>query len=338
MPVAGSAKRRDTRLSGLEHNGVIDGLLLLAGLAILIKSADFLVAGSSSVAARFGISSLTIGLTIVSFGTSLPEMMVTMVSGLRQNADLAIANVIGSNIANVLLVLGIAALVRPLPVKNSTVVSEIPFSLTAALLVGFLANAALFSPLPELSISRLDGGILLSFFLLFMLYVFRTSRRRAPEPDEAGEVLGKSRAAVYVGIGIVGLYFGGGWVVDGAVGIAGSLGVDDALVGLTLIAVGTSSPELVASAVAAYRNQADIAVGNVVGSNIFNLLWVLGFTSTFVELPFEVISNTDLVMVIVSSALIIVALAVSRSSTILRSHGLVFVSLYAAYLVYVVGR
>ena len=315
-----------------------DALLLIAGLVLLIKSADFLVAGASSAAARLGISPLVIGLTIVSFGTSLPEMLVTMVSGLRHNADLAIANVIGSNIANVLLVLGVAAIVRPLTVRDSTVVSEIPFSLAAALLVGFLANAALFSHLPELSISRLDGGILLFFFVLFMLYVYKMSRENAG--DTAGESvgLGTVRASAYILTGVVGLYFSGGWVVDGAIGIAQWIGVDDALIGLTIVAVGTSSPELVASAVAAYRQHPDIAVGNVVGSNIFNLLWVLGLTSSFVELPFEVINNTDLVMVIASSSLILVALALSRNNTILRSHGLVFVSLYAAYLVYVIGR
>jgi cation:H+ antiporter len=315
-----------------------DMLVLLAGLVLLIKSADFLVIGASSIAARLGISSLVIGLTIVSFGTSLPEMLVTMVSGLRHNADLAIANVIGSNIANVLLVLGVAAIVRPLPVHDSTVVSEIPFSLTAALLVGFLANAALFSSSHELSISRLDGGMLLFFFLMFMLYVYKISREKAAGAKEASPEVGTLRAAVYIVAGAVGLYFGGGWVVDSAIGIAQWLGVDDALIGLTIVAVGTSSPELVASAVAAYRNQSDIAVGNIVGSNIFNLLWVLGLTASIVELPFEVISNTDLVMVIASSSLIIIALAISRNNTIMRSHGFLFVSLYAGYLVYVVGR
>jgi cation:H+ antiporter len=315
-----------------------DALVLLAGLVVLIKSADFLVAGASSIAGRLGISSLVIGLTIVSFGTSMPEMLVTMVSGLRHNADLAIANVIGSNIANVLLVLGVAAIVRPLTVHDSTVVSEIPFSLTAALLVGFLANAALFSSMPELSISRLDGGILLFFFVLFMLYVFKISREKGEGGWDESVDLGTGRSLAYIALGIVGLYFGGGWVVDGAVGISLWLGVDDALIGLTIIAVGTSSPELVASAVAAYRNQSDIAVGNVVGSNIFNLLWVLGITSSLVELPFEVISNTDLMMVIASSSLIIIALAISKNNTVQRTHGIVFVSLYAAYVAYVVAR
>jgi cation:H+ antiporter len=317
---------------------VFDALVLLLGLIVLIKSADFLVVGASAVAGRLGISSLVIGLTIVSFGTSMPEMLVTFVSGMRHNADLAIANVIGSNIANVLLILGVAAIVRPLTVRDSTVVSEIPFSLTAALLVGFLANAALFSSIPELSISKLDGGILLFFFALFMLYVYKISREKETGFEKPDIDLGTLRASVYIVAGIVGLYFAGGWVVDGAVGIAGQLGVDDALIGLTIVAIGTSSPELVASAVAAYRRQSDIAVGNVVGSNIFNLLWVLGLTSSVVELPFEIISNTDLVMVIASSTLIIVALAIGRNNTIARLHGVLFVSLYAAYLVYVIGR
>lgn len=317
---------------------MIDALLLIGGLALLIKSADLLVSGASAIAARLGISAFVIGLTVVSFGTSLPEMLVTLVSGLRHNPDLAIANIIGSNIANVLLVLGIAAIIRPLPVKDSTVVSEIPFSLTAALLVGFLANAALFSSTPELSISRLDGGILLFFFALFMLYVYKISRESVHLELDAPAELSTAKSAVYIGLGVAGLYLGGGWVVDGAIGIAQLLHVDDAMIGLTIVAIGTSSPEIFASAVAAYRNQTDIAVANVVGSNIFNILWVLGITSSLVELPFEVVNNTDLVMVICSSALIILALVASRNNSVLRSHGVLFIILYAAYLYYVTTR
>jgi len=317
---------------------VIDGLLLVVGLVFLIKAADLLVKGASLIAARLGISPLVVGLTVVSFGTSMPEMLVTLTAGLQHNADLAIANIVGSNVFNVLVVLGVAAIIRPLPVRNSTIVSEIPFSLTAALLVGFLANAALFTDHHELSISRLDGGILLFFFLLFMIYIFKSSRR---DENAAQQVVadGKlSRAMFQIALGIVGLYFGGQWVVSGAVGFAQTWGVDDALIGLTIVAIGTSAPELVASAVAAYRNETDIAVGNVVGSNIFNLLWILGLTSSIVELPFEVINNTDLVMVIVSSALIILAMVSSRRYTVLRSHGILFVCLYVAYLFYVVQR
>jgi len=215
----------------------------------------------------------------------------------------------------------------------------VPFSLTAALLVGFLANAALFTPHPELSISRVDGFILLFFFLLFMLYVYKVSRETPPEdmPPPPRTVSGV-RATLMVLGSIVLLYFGGSWVVDGAVGIATAWGVDDTLIGLTIVAIGTSSPEVVASAVAAHRGQADLAVGNVVGSNIFNLLWVLGFTSAVVELPFEVISNTDLIMVIASSTLVILALVSSRNRTIMRYHGVLFILLYGAYVLYAVRR
>jgi len=317
---------------------MIDGLLLLLGLVVLIKGAGLLVEGASVMASRYGISGLVIGLTVVSFGTSMPELLVSLTSGLKNNPDLAIANVIGSNIANVLLVLGIAAIVRPLPVRNSTVVSEIPFSLTAALLVGFLANAHLFSDDIELSISRLDGGILLFFFLLFMLYVYKVSTSKESPVSPAKAEGTPRRALIYVLLGAAGLYFGGQWVVDGAVGLALQWGINDALIGLTIVAIGTSSPELVASAVAAYRNKTDIAVGNVVGSNIFNLLWVLGFTSSIVELPFEVVSNTDLLVVIGSSAMIILALVSSRKNTVNRVHGIMFVAVYIAYLAYVVQR
>jgi cation:H+ antiporter len=313
---------------------------LLGGLLALLAGADFLVRGSSAIALRLGVSQLVIGLTIVSFGTSMPELLVSFISGVQGKPDLAIGNILGSNIANVLLVLGIAAAIRPLPVQESTVVSEIPFSLTAALLLGFLANAALFSSSQELSISRLDGAILLGFFFLFMLYVYsithdRLIHRRDEDQLDSIPVV---RASIYVAIGVVGLYFGGDWVVRGAVGMAQAWGVDDALIGLTIVAVGTSSPELFASAVAAYRGQADIAVGNVVGSNIFNLLWVLGLTSSVVELPFEVVNNSDIVMVIASSTLIILALVTSGTNTILRTHGVLFVGTYGAYLYYLIQR
>ena len=317
---------------------MIDGLLLIVGLVLLTAAADFLVKGASLVASRFGVAPLIIGLTVVSFGTSMPELLVTLTAGLQHNSDLAIANIVGSNIANVLLILGVAAIIRPLPVRNSTIVSEIPFSLIAALLVGFLANAALFSSIQTLSISQLDGGILLFFFFLFMLYIFKTSREgvsSTPEVDTTGKI---KLAAFQIAIGVVGLYFGGQWVTAGAVGLAQAWAIDDALIGLTVVAVGTSAPELAASAVAAYRNQTDIAVGNVVGSNIFNLLWVLGFTSSIVELPFEVITNIDLLMVIISSTLIIVAMVSSRRYAVLRSHGILFICLYAFYLYYIVQR
>jgi cation:H+ antiporter len=317
---------------------MIDAITLLAGLAVLVKSADLLVKGAVAVAARWDVPPLVVGLTIVSFGTSMPELVVTMVSGLRNNSDLAIASILGSNVANVLLILGVAAIIRPLPVRDSTVESEIPFSLAAALLVGFLANAHLFASYPELSLSRLDGAILLFFFFLFMLYTYKISREGKSADSASGSVMPGRTAATLIGAGVIGLYFGGQWTVDGAVDIASRLGIDDAVVGLTVIAIGTSAPELVASAVAAYRNEPDIAVGNVVGSNIFNLLWILGLTSSVVELPFQVVSNADIVIVIASSSLLILALVVSRKNTVMRHHGVFFLLLYAAYLLFAAIR
>lgn len=312
--------------------------MTVAGLVLLITAADFLVRGGSSLASRFGVSPLVIGLTVVSFGTSMPEMFVSVTSGIRGSADLAIANVLGSNIFNVLVVLGVAAIICPLPVQNSTVQMEIPFSVTSAILLGFLANAALFSSKPELSISRLDGGILLFFFALFMLYIYSTSRADADATAPVASDGSLARSIALILIGVAGLFLGGQWVVDGAVGLARGWGVDDALIGLTIVAIGTSLPELTASAVAAYRREADIAVGNVVGSNIFNILWILGLTAGITELPFDVISNLDITMVVVSSMLVLLAVATSRSATITRGYGVVFVGLYLAYLAYVIQR
>lgn len=314
-------------------------LLLALGFVFLLKGADLLVTGATDIALKFKISDLVIGLTIVSFGTSLPEVIVCAVASLNGHAELAIANVLGSNIANVLLVLGVAAMIRALPVNDATVLSEIPFSLTAALLVGFLANVTLFSTTTDLSISRLDGAILLFFFALFMLYVYKvTKARSAPRESEEIRPVALPRSLLLLALGMLGLYLGGRWVVDGAIVIARGWGLSESLIGLTVVAIGTSLPELMASAVAAYRGKTDIAVGNVVGSNIFNLLWVLAISALISELPFNLTSNTDLVIVIVTSTLIIVAMAVGRKSVINRGHGVAFVLAYAAYLAFVIHR
>jgi cation:H+ antiporter len=319
-------------------NFMLDAGSVLLGLVLLIVAADFLVKGASSLAARFGVSALIIGLTVVSFGTSMPEMVVSVTSGMQGKADLAIANVLGSNIFNVLIVLGVAALIYPMRVQSSTVVSEIPFSLTAAVLLGFLANAALFSTKHELSISRLDGAILLLFFMMFMLYIYSISRTESGDAAQAPPDRSIARSIVFIVVGIAGLFVGGHWTVDGAVGLARTWGVNDAMIGLTIIAVGTSLPELVASAVAAYRKESDIAIGNVVGSNIFNLLWIVGLTASIKKLPFDTISNIDIVMVIVSTMMILLAIVASRSSSISRQWGFIFICTYITYLAYVVQR
>lgn len=314
-------------------------LLFLLGFVALVTGAVFLIDGARNIARKFHVSEMVVGLTIVSIGTSMPELVVSSVAGINGHADLAVANLLGSNIANVLLILGVAAMIRALPVTDATVLSEIPFSLTAALLVGFLANAALFTTSTELTISRIDGGILLFFFGLFLLYVYKISKDSAPPRDtEATRDVSLARPWLLVALGMFALYLGGQWVVGGAIKIASYMRYSESMIGLSIVAVGTSLPELFASAVAARRGNTDIAVGNVVGSNIFNMLWVLGFTAVASGLPFDVVSNTDLAMVIFATTLVILAVALGRKRTIARWHGIVFMLTYFGYLAFLLDR
>lgn len=318
---------------------VLEYILFLAGFVLLILAADWLVAGASSIAKKFNISDLIIGLTVVSFGTSAPELIINVISSSNGEADLAIGNIIGSNISNIMLILGVTAIIVNIPVQKNTIVSEIPFSLTAALLFGFLANARLMAdPSEQLMISRLDGYILLFFFLLFLFYIIYMAKQNQDIDSDDISNLKPSKATFLVIIGISGLFFGGQLVVDNAVDIAKSWGMSETFIGLTIVGVGTSLPELVTSAMAALRNNADIAVGNVVGSNIFNLLWILGITSVINPLPFSVASNSDILVIIFASALLILFMLIGKKYTIERWQGFLFILAYAAYIYYLIER
>ncbi|WP_421897336.1 calcium/sodium antiporter [Marinoscillum sp.] len=317
--------------------------LFLIGFVLLIKGADFLVEGASSLAKRNNIPELVIGLTIVSFGTSMPELIVNLLASFDGSSELAIGNILGSNIANVLLILGVAAMIRPLTIHKSIYFTEVPISLFATVMVGFLANANLFVDVKGLTLSRYDGGILLFFFALFMTYIYVVSKSKQSIQEEAASVetistLPKGRSIAYIVIGSLALFLGGKWVVDGAFEIALFFGLSETFIGLTVVAVGTSLPELVTSAVAARKGQSDMAVGNVVGSNIFNILWILGLSSVIRPLPFDIVSNSDILMVIASSTLLIVAIVLGRKASIGRLMGGIFVLTYVAYLAYLVMR
>ncbi|MEQ8580570.1 MAG: calcium/sodium antiporter [Marinoscillum sp.] len=317
--------------------------LFLIGFVLLIKGADFLVEGASSLAKRNNIPELVIGLTIVSFGTSMPELIVNLLASFDGSSELAIGNILGSNIANVLLILGVAAMIRPLTIHKSIYFTEVPISLFATVMVGFLANANLFVDVKGLTLSRYDGGILLFFFALFMTYIYVVSKSKQSLQEEADSLdtistLPKGRSIAYIVIGSLALFLGGKWVVDGAFEIALFFGLSETFIGLTVVAVGTSLPELVTSAVAAKKGQSDMAVGNVVGSNIFNILWILGLSSVIRPLPFDIVSNSDILMVIASSTLLIVAIVLGRKASIGRLMGGIFVLTYVAYLAYLVMR
>lgn len=314
-------------------------LILLFGFVILIKGADWLVDGASIVAKKLKISDLVIGLTVVAFGTSAPELVVSVFSSIGGNSDIAVANVVGSNIANIFLILGLSAIIFPLVVTKGTVWKEIPLSLLAISLVGIMASDFLIDGLPFSALTRIDGLILLSFFVIFMYYTFGLSQDNFDQ-NEISEKSNKNLLVAFSMIvgGLIGLVVGGKLVVDNAVMIAQSLGVSASLIGLTIVAVGTSLPELVTSIVAVYKKNCDIAVGNAVGSNIFNVFLVLGL-SAFIN-PLTIAENglIDIAMGILASLLLFVFMFVGKKRILQRWQGSLFVIMYVIYIVYLIYR
>jgi len=313
--------------------------LLIIGFVLLLKGADILVEGASSISRRFGLPDLVVGLTVVSIGSSAPELIVNLFASFRGSADLAVGNILGSNTANILLGLGVAALVHNLKVRRSTVWKEIPFSLLAVLVLAVLANGAFIGGSGPSAITRPDGLVLLAFFLVFLYYVYSLGAKARQTAEECDDGERSIRMALLMAAGGgVGLALGGKWVVDGAVEIGRSLGASEALMGLTVVAVGTSLPEIVTSAVAAHRKKADIAVGNVVGSNIFNIFWVLGVVSVIRPIHFSPALNMDILAVIIATTLLFVFLFVGKRHTLTRREGLGFILMYGVYLVYLIHR
>jgi len=316
-------------------------ILFFIGFALLIKGADWLVTGASALAFRFGVSALVVGLTIVAFGTSAPELVVSLLASINGSTDLAVANIIGSNIANILLILGISAIIYPLAVQKSTVWKELPFAFLAVLVLLVIANDQLLDGMSASVISRIDGLVLLAFFGIFLYYIFGTAFNSPSEKasgDEPATTFIPSRAALQIVGGMAGLVVGGKWIVDGAVSFASSFGVSEALIGLTIVAIGTSLPELATSAVAAYKKNVDIAVGNIVGSNIFNVFWILGASAIVTPLPFATTANVDLLVAVGATLLLFLALFVGRRHTVERWQGVLFVILYVAYITYLIIR
>jgi len=315
---------------------ILEIFLLILGLVLLIYGADKLVEGASSVAAKLGVSAFIIGLTVVAFGTSMPEMVVNIIASFSGNSGLAIGNVIGSNTINILVVVGITAIVRPLTVLGSTIRIEIPYSLLAAVVLFFLANDMLIDGAEASILSRVDGLILVTFLGLFLYYTYYSAKS-----DKYAPVAQVKDRKNYISIlmivgGILGLYFGGKLIVDSATEIARSLGVSDAIIGLTVVAVGTSLPELVTSVVAAYKGNADIAIGNVLGSNIFNIFMVLGISSVIRPLPFYPAANIDIMVAGLASIMLFAFALFGKGQKISRIEGSVFVIIYLVYLVYLV--
>lgn len=314
----------------------IELLLLLVGFAILIKGADFLVNGSSSVAKKFGISNIAIGLTVVAFGTSTPELVVSVISGFEGRNDASFGNIIGSNNFNLMFILGVAGLIYPLFVLRNTVKYEVPLSLLAAIILYTLVNDQLLFSSEVNMLSRIDSIILLVFFGGFMLYVVRTMKSDLGENNSV-KIYSTPIAVGMVALGLAMLVGGGTLVVDNAVAIANRYGLSEKLIGLTILAAGTSLPELATSAIAAYRKNTDIAIGNVVGSNIFNLFFILGITGLLNPMEFSTSMNFDLYALLAATVVLMVFMFTINKSKLDRWEAFILLAGYVSYTAYLIS-
>lgn len=317
---------------------------ILLGLAVLIAGAEGVVRGAASLAKKLKVSPLIIGLTVVSFGTSAPELTVNLVSAFEGSPDLAIGNVIGSSIANIFLVLGVSSLIIPLTVKASTVYKEIPFAMLAAAMVFVLANDTLIDGASSSVLSRIDGIVLISFMGIFMYYIYGLAideKRKQKQITEAGTETHKYDIPASLLLstgGIAGLVLGGHFFVEGAADLASRIGVSESLIGLTVVAVGTSLPELVTSIVAALKRHSDIAIGNAVGSNIFNAFFVLGTTSTITPLAFSPQLSVDMLFALVAMVLLFGFMFIGSRHKLTKFEGSFLVTGYIVYIIFLVVR
>ena len=319
---------------------IIDILILISGLALILLGANCLTDGSAAVAKRWGVSDLVIGLTIVAFGTSAPELVISTLSAINGSAEMAIGNVVGSNIFNILMIVGVTAMVLPIKVEKSIMTNEIPLVILSSLVMLFFANDILIDGDSENAISRIDGLILLLFFAIFMRYTFSIAKNGVATDESTGEVKTMSglKATLFILGGLAGLIYGGQLFVDGASGVARALGASESLIGLTLVAGGTSLPELATSVTAALKRNSGIAIGNVVGSNLFNIFFVLGCSSTITPLSMGGITNLDLGVMVGASLLFWLFGYFFKDRTFTRSEGAVMVLAYIGYTAFLISQ
>ncbi len=308
---------------------------ILVGFAALIFGANWLVTGASALAKKFKVSDLAIGLTIVAFGTSAPELVVNTVASYQGYADIVYGNIIGSNNFNLFIILGIAGLILPITVQSSTAWREIPLSLITALVLLVLAND--FFLKDNTIISRIDGGILFLSFVLFLYYVYRQMKT---EENKEVSYQEKSFLMIWtlIGLGLTGLVVGGHLVVDNSIQVATRLGVSQKIIGLTIIAAGTSLPELVTSIVAAFKKNSDIAIGNVIGSNIFNILFILSISSFIAPLPFNPAFNLDIMILTGGTLFLFLAMFTGKRKTLDRWEAGLLLGFFVFYTVYLVWK
>lgn len=311
-------------------------IFILLGFILLLKGADFLVDGSSALAAKMSISEIVIGLTIVAFGTSSPELLVNIFASLKDQPNVAFGNIVGSNIVNILLILGVSGIIYPIQIEKNTVWREIPFSLLAVFALFLMCNDMYFNN-TENFLSRGDGLVFLLFFIIFLTYSFGIPKVESRDKPEIKELSNLKIILLIVG-GLVGLIFGGKLVVENTVYLARRLMVSEKLIGLTIVSIGTSLPELLTSTVAAYKKKSDIAIGNIVGSNIFNIFFILGISAVIKPLPFQSVLNVDLIVLIMVSLILFLTMFTGKKHSLDRWEAGLLVLLYILYTVYLVIR
>lgn len=315
---------------------LIDILWIVAGLVMILVGSDWLVDGASGVARKYGISEFVIGMTIVGIGTSMPELVSSVISAVQGHGDMALGNVTGSNICNILLILGVTALISPIKYTRSNIRKDVPFAILVSLfLIVMLYNSfGLFGEMGTPGISRVDALYLLSIFAVFMIDSFRSAKNGTGEEVEVVKPMPMGKAVVFILLGLAGLVFGGRVFVDHTVSIAERFHVSEAFISITLMAVGTSLPELATCVVAAMKGKNQLALGNVIGSNIFNISLIIG-TSAVIS-PFEIqsISTVDMAMVMVAVVLLWLAAFTFKKKALDRVEGAIFLLAYVAYIAY----
>lgn len=320
--------------------GVWMYIWLVVGFVLLIKGADLFVEGSSSVAKIFKMPTVIIGLTIVAMGTSAPETSVSISAALQGANDIAVSNVVGSNFFNLLVVVGVCALLQPINITKSLIKRDYPYSIFATVLIlAFLVIGLFVSGQPQLT--RIDGIILLAAFVFYLVILIRFTLISIATGHKVDVEEVKTRSLpvsiIFIVIGLAGVIYGGDFVVNSATAIAQTFGMSNTLIGLTIVAVGTSLPELVTSIVAAKKGEADLALGNVIGSNIFNLLLVLGISSTVhtIEVKFDSIIDTSLLLIV---NVVVLAIVLKKKSSIGKGVGVFMILMYVVYTGYIIGR
>ncbi len=312
---------------------ILSILLIALGFALLIAGADLLVRGSASLALRLKVPDLVIGLTVVAFGTSTPELVVNVVSALRGTSAIAYGNVIGSNLFNILGILGICAIIYPLDVKKATTWHEIPFALLTSFILLVLANDAWFDKAAPNVLSMGDGLVLLGFFAIFLVYTHNLSKQGA-EQESNSKIYSLPGSVGFIIGGLAGLVLGGNLVVDHSVILARLIGISESVIGLTIVAIGTSLPELSTSLVAALKKKPDIAVGNVIGSNIFNLLLIMGVSSQISPLSYDTAFNPGQFVMIGSTLLLFIMMFNPKRHRLDRWEGAILILVYILYTLF----